>query len=446
MILPDTCWKRVGKRLFPHCAWTLLAVLVSVPATGSAPARLQEPTPAASPEAASYHTPLAGEPYTTTIFGKKASIPARDRENILSLTLGTNIYTPELGGNSALPIAALYYRHRWDKWWARSVIGLFVNEIDAARSFGKFQLLGHFDNNTVPFADRTIKDGKEVKASSVVWGNVSGWLGAGLRIPVAPFQADNDLRLQLFYQEGYFYNDSTEDTGANVVLPPDTFFQGLRFRARFDGLRRNIMELPHEGWAAGGDLELTFRDKWSDSTFGDILFRKGDTREYLKLSGYLIGASGLPWLSEKHRFVAYLHYGVTPMGELDRFSAFRVGGGPFPNETDDLYRVPYPGALYNDFPVSDYVVGTLEYRYELSFFMYLHLRATFAWGANRPDYSDQEGLRLRLTSADGRAYSVGLTTGFIHDSQLYLEYAYDDKLLRNGTSGSSIMLLWSKSF
>ncbi len=393
-----------------------------------------------------YHTPLAGEAYATTFLGRTISIPSRNRDNIRSLTLGANFYTPDVGGDTALPIAALFFRHQWENWWLRSVIGVFVNEVDVARNIGRFQLLGHFENNTVPFADTEVKDGKEVKTSSVTWGTVTGWLGAGIRIPVAPSQSDNDLRLQLYYQGGYFYDKRTSDTGPNVVLPPDTFFQGLRFRARYDGLRRNIMELPHDGWAAGGDLEYTFRNKWSDSTFGSLVYAKDETREYLKLSGYLIGASGIPWLSERHRFVGYLHGGVSPVGKLDRFSAFRAGGGPFPNETDDLYRLPYPGALFNDFPVSDYVVGTLEYRYELLFFMYLHLRATFAWGANRPDYANSEGLHLKLTSADSEAFSAGLTTGFFYDSQLYLEYAYDNKFLRNGTSGSSFMLLWSKSF
>jgi hypothetical protein len=392
-----------------------------------------------------YHTPLAGEACNASILGRLIRIPERDRENTLSLTLGANFYDPEVGGNLGLPIAALYWRHRWDKWWTRNVIGVFVNEMDVARSFGRIQLLGHFDNNTVPFADTEIKDGNEVKTSSVIWGTVSGWLGAGIRIPVAPFQADNDFRLQLFYHAGYFYDKRTNDTGTNVRLPPDTFVHGLRLRARYDGLRRNIMELPHEGWAAGGDFELTRRDRWSDSTFGSLLFKRDETRDYLKMSGYVIGAGGIPWLSERHRLVGYLHGGVSPIGELDRFSAFRAGGGPFPNETDDLYRLPYPGALFNDFPVSDYVVGTLEYRLELLFFLYLHLRGTFAWGANRPDYSDSQGLRLRLTSTDGEAFSVGLTSGFFNDSQLYLEYAYDTKLLRNGKSGNCFMLLWSKS-
>lgn len=392
------------------------------------------------------HTALAGEAYKTTLFGRSIDIPVRNRENVRSLTLGGNFYTPDVGAEFGVPIAALYYRHRWDNWWTRDIIGLFVNEMDVARSFGRFQLLGHFENNTVPFADTEIQNGKEVKASSVIWGTVSGWLGAGIRIPVAPFQVDNDLRIQLFYHAGYFYDKRTSDTGADVRLPPSTFVHGLRLRVRKDGLRRNIMELPHEGWAWGGDLELTRRDRWSDSTFGSLLFTRDETRDYLKLSGYVIGAMGIPWLSERNRFIWYLHGGVSPYGRLDRFSTFRAGGGPFPNETDDLYRLPYPGALYNNFPVSDYVVSTLEYRRELLFFLYLHLRGTFAWGANRPDYAADHGLKLRLTSTDAEAFSIGLTSGFFKESQLNLEYAYDTKLLRNGTSGSSFMILWSKSF
>ncbi|MRR33843.1 hypothetical protein EG829_03965 [bacterium] len=410
-------------------------------------ARQNDPVPAESRVSGNTlpRTPLAGEAYTTTLWGRTIEIPARNRENELAVTLGSNFYTPSVGDDWAVPIAALYWRHGREKWRARAVVGLFVNEVDVSRSFGRFELLGHFENNTIPFADVDVQDGREVTSSSVVWGTVSGWLGAGVRIPVDPFQADNDLRVQLFYQAGYFYNDRTSDTGAFVLLPPDTFFQGIRFRVRYDGLRRNLLELPHEGWAAGGDLEWTRRNKWSNEVFGAVPFTQDETQDYLKLSGYLVGATGLPWLSERHRIVGYLHGGISPVGRLDRFSAFRVGAGPFPSETNDLYRVPYPGALYNSFPVTDYVVATLEYRLELLFFMYMHLRGTVAWGANRPDFSTN-GLNLRLSGTDGEAVSVGLTSAFFKNSQIYLEYAYDNKLLRNGTSGHSFTALWSKSF
>jgi len=393
-----------------------------------------------------YHTPLAGEAYKTVLFGHSVNVPARQRENVRSFSLGANFYVPDLGGDVGLPIAALYLRHQDETWWYRSTIGLFVNEFDVARNFGRFQLLGHFDNDTVPFADTEIKDGKEVKTSSVIWGTVNGWLGGGVRIPLEPFQCDNDLRLQLFYQAGYFYDMRTSDTGPLVHLPPNTFTQGIRMRVRYDGIRRNLMELPHEGWAAGADMDMTWRSTWSDSSFGDHLYLRSETKDYLKLSGYFVGVTGIPWLSEKHRFVGYLHGGVSTVGKLDRFSAFRLGGGPFPNESDDLYRVPYPGALFNNFPVSDYVVTTLEYRYEILFSTYLHLRGTFAWGANRPDYSTTDGFQLKLSSTTGEAFSLGLTTGFFFDSELYLEGSWDTRLLRNGKSGGSVMALWSKMF
>jgi hypothetical protein len=390
-------------------------------------------------------TPLAGEAYKTTLWGKTIDIPARNRENERAVTLGANFYVPSIGDSFAEPIGALYWRRQWEKWWSRAIVGVFVNEVDVERSFGNFQLVGHFDNNTIPFADVDVQDGRKVNSSSVLWGTVEGWLGAGIKLPVAPCQADNFLRVQLFYHGGYFYDGRTKDTGADVQLPPDTFYQGIRFRTRYDGLRRNILELPHQGWAAGGDLDWTKRADWSNEAIGGVTFTQSETQEYLKLSGYLVGATGLPYLSERHRLVGYLYGGISPVGKLDRFSAFRLGAGPFPNETYDLARVPYPGALYNSFPVTDYVLATLEYRLELLFFMYLHLRGTFAWGANRPDFADG-GLDLRLSGADGEAFSVGLTSGFFKDSQIYLEYAYDTKLLRNGTSGSSFTVLWSKSF
>lgn len=392
------------------------------------------------------HVPIAGEEYKTRFMGQSILIPKRNRDNVFALTLGANLYNPEVSDDFVLPIAALYWRHRGENWWTRNIFGLFVNEMDVARSFGRFQLLGHLDNNTVPSDDTEIKDGKSVASTSVIWGTVSGWLGTGYRVPVAPFQADNDFRMQLLYHAGYFYNKRTSNTGSNVRLPPDTLYHGFRLRTRYDGILRNLMELPHQGWAMGGDMELTRRNIWSDSTFGDMLFSGTDTRDYLKLSGYLIGATKFPGLSDRHHLIGYLHGGVSPVGKLDRFSAFRAGGGPFPSESDDLYRLPYPGALFNNFPVSDYVVGTLEYRLQLLFFLYLHLRGTFAWGGNRPDFTTTRGLEATLKSSDGQAFSVGLTSGFLYDSQIYLEYSYDFKLLRNGTDGSSFMILWSKSF
>ncbi len=172
--------------------------------------------------ATEYHTPLAGEEQDLAFLGRPLHVPARNRDNNLAITLGGIFFHPRLGGEDALPFAALYWRHCWEKTRARAVVAVFQNEVDVARSLEKFELLGHFDNNTNPFSQAEIVNGQEVKESSIVWGTFSGWLGAGVRWPVAPFQSDNDLRLQVFYQAGYLYSERVADTGSRVRLPPRT--------------------------------------------------------------------------------------------------------------------------------------------------------------------------------------------------------------------------------
>ncbi|HEY6873649.1 MAG TPA: hypothetical protein VI298_13085 [Geobacteraceae bacterium] len=420
------------------CACLLIRAAVAVAGdTPSGAARDAGPVPDAA-----YHTPLAGMEQDITFLGRSIHIPPRNRDNTRAITLGGIFFHPRLGGEDAMPFAALYWRHRWERSRARAVVSLFVNECDIARSFGRVELLGHLENDTVPFSQEEIVDGKEVTESSLVRGTASAWLGAGLRWPVAPFQEDNDLRLQLFYHAGYLYSHPVAETGSTVRLPPDTFVHGMRFRARYDGVRRNLMELPHTGWAGGVDVELTRRNDWTDANYGGSLFKGDNTRDYVKFSGYLLGAAGIPWLSERNRLLVSAYGGFAPGHNLDRFSAFRIGGGPFPNETDDLWRINYPGAMFNQFPVSDYVVGTVEYRRELLFFLYLHLRETFTW-ANRDILTQRN---LKFSEDRGQTFSVGITSGFPWHSQLYLEYAHDTGILRNGPDGESLLALWSKSF
>ncbi len=392
---------------------------------------------------AEYRTPLAGEPYVLTLLGEQIVIPPRDRANQLALTLGGTFFSPAVGNTDALPFAALYWRRESQRSRTRLIFGLFVNELDHALKYGRFELLGHLENNTVPFPVKEIENGREVKQSSIVWGQAAGWIGAGYHLPVAPFQVDNDLRIQVFYEGGYLYSRRTAETGTHVVLPPDTYVHGLRLRTRYDGMRRNILELLHKGFAGGMDVEWGRRVRWSDATYGGTIFSRDATQEYIKLSGYLIAAMPLPGLSEQNRLILSLYGGAAPDRNLDRFSAFRIGGGPFPNESDDLARSPYPGAQFNQFPVSDYVLGTVEYRRELLAFLYLHLRGTFAW-ANRDVLTSPRP--VKLDDSPGKALSVGLTSGCLWNSSVYLEYSHDDGILRNGTPGDSVLALWSKSF
>lgn len=390
-----------------------------------------------------YHTPLAGEPFVTTLLGERVVVPRRDRANNLSLSLGGALFVPSSAGTDGLPIAALYWRRETGRYRSRLAFSVFYNDWDAALKLDDgLELLGHLETFTTPFAQQESLSGRALKSTSAYWGFADAWLGFGYRLPVAPFQSDNDLRLQVLYTGGYHYFGRSADTGHNVTLPPSTWVNGLRARVRYDGVRRNILELPHAGYAAGADLEWARRSTWGDSRYDDFFFKKETTQEFLKLSGYAMAALPIPGLSERDRLLLSVYGGYSPDNNLDRFSGFRIGGGPFPYESDDLWRVPYPGAVFNQFVVSDYVVATAEYRRELLFFLYLHLRGTLAW-INR-DFTSN---RIISFSEDrGEALSVGVSSGLPWDSSIYLEYSNDYGILRNGEKGNSVLLLWSKTF
>lgn len=436
-----------GKRILQEPLKTLLfcALLAGYPcyaaSAGDIPGVAQgtRESPAVESE---YHTPLAGEPSRQTVFGRTIDIPARNRDNAAALVMGATIFTPPLAEAEFLPFGAFYWKHRWGDTRFRGVFSIVVNEADLSETFGKWQWLAHLDNNTVPFPQPEIAGGQTVLRTSIKYGAINGRVGAGLRLPVAPFQADNDFRAQLFYQGGYLYSGRVQDTGRNVVLPPNTLVHGPLFRVRYDGLRRNLMELPHRGVASGMDVEFARRDAWSDANYGGATFTRDETRDYLKLSGYLIAATGIPGLSERNRLIFSFYGGSALNGTLDRFSSFRIGGGPLPSETDDLYRQVYPGAMFNQFPAAEYLIGSVEYRRELLFFLYLHLRGTYA-NVTRQVFTTR---RLKFLENSGRAITGAITSGFLWESSLSLEYSYDTRVLRNGQSGSNITIVWAKGF
>ena len=314
-----------------------------------------------------YHTPLAGEALHTVFMGKTIDIPAIDRSDVTALTLGGVFYTPKQGETSITPVGALFINRTWENSRTRNVIAIFVNELEYDHSFGNLELVTRLENNTIPFGQREVVNNQEIKSSDTIWGTVVASVGPGLRYKVAPFQFDNDLRLQLLGRVGYFYAKRTNDTGPNLVLPPDTMLYGAKLRGRYDGMRRNLMELPHTGFAAGFDLDYMYRDKWADfGTIPNAVFSKTDTRDYLQFNGYLMGVGGIPGLSEKNRVLFSLHGGVTRQKSADRYNAITIGGGPLPGETGDLSRPGYPGTMFNQVLVSNYALLALGYRRELA--------------------------------------------------------------------------------
>jgi hypothetical protein len=376
--------------------------------------------------------------------GQTVDIPARNRSSVTSLTLGGVLYAPMQGDTAATPIAALYLKRVWERSRTRNVISIFVNELEYDRSFGNLELVTRFDNNTIPVGQKEVVNNREVKSSDTLWGTVLASMGPGLRYKIAPFQVDNDLRLQLLGRAGYFYARRTAETAPNLVLPHDTMLYGLKLRGRYDGMRRNLLELPHTGMAAGFDLDYMHRDRWSNfGTTPDALFTAANTRNYLQINGYLMAAGGIPGLSEKNRIIFSLHGGVTPGKSADRFNAISIGGGPLPGESDDLSRPGYPGTMFNQVFVSNYALAALEYRRELAFFLYLHLRETLIW-AERAAVSDTN--RVMLNHPTGASTTIGLDTGFFWNSELYLGYSWDTGFIRNGKPGGGLILIWNKSF
>lgn len=409
-----------------------------------APALREESKAAASGEYAEYHTALAGEPFHTVFMGKTVDIPARDRGHETALMLGGVFYTPKQGETSGTPLVALYLKRMWEKSRTRNVISIFVNDLEYDRSFGNLELVTRFENNTIPVGQKEVVNNQEIRSSDTVWGTVIGSLGSGLRYKVAPFQVDNDLRLQLLGKAGYFYARRTSDTGPNLVLPPDSMLYGVKLRGRYDGMRRNLLELPHTGLAAGFDLDYMHRATWANfGTIPDAIFTRAKTQNYLQFNGYLMGAGGIPGLSEKNRIFFSLHGGVTSHRSADRYNAITIGGGPLPIESDDLCRPNYPGTMFNQVLVSNYALAALEYRRELAFFIYLHLRETFIW-ADRAAVTDTNKFLFKSTT--GASTTIGLGTGFFWKSELYLGYSWDSGFVRNGKPGSGLILAWYKSF
>lgn len=418
------------------CLLPLLAVLALLCPGWAGPAL-------ASGADAEYHTPLAGEPLETEVLDRPVSVPADDRRSVTDIMLGGEFYAPSQGNTSATPMFDLFLKRVWDDSRTRDEIAIFYNDLEYDRSVWKnVELVGRFENYTLPGGQKEILNNKEIKETSVEWGTLVASVGPGLRYTVSPYQVDNDLRLQLLGNIGYFYANRTKETGSDITLPPDTLIYGLKLRGRYDGMLRNILELPHKGFAAGFDLDYMHRDRWSDFGTAGSVFRKQDTQSYSQFTGYIMAAGGIPGLSERNRFLVSLHGGTTRTRSADRFNAMQIGGGPLPNETDDLCRPDYPGTRFNAVLVSNYALAALEYRRELLFFMYLHLRESLIW-ADRATLLGREDLTFRNKS--GYATTVGVDTGFFWGTELSVDYSWDSGFIRNGRPGSGILVMVNKS-
>lgn len=412
----------------------------------------------ASAQTEPYRTPRAGEGFETEVFGRSVIVPRRDRRSTRALTLGGAFFDPPLADNNATPLVNLY----WLRYWRdRRIFALFsgaFNRVEFAehlaplgpyRRDGVLEAVFIAENYTIPspLVEAT-EDGREAHGSEVWWGRIALDAGLGLRRSIRPHAVDNDVRVQALAHAEWQYFDSVDSgddqTTPGAIIPHDTLLYGGRFVFRFDGLERNLLELPHRGVAAGAAADLLHRNDWREAGLRGSNATPRDTRNVVRLTSYLYAAFGVPGVSEKHRLVAQVHAGWAPPGSVDRFSAFRLGTGPLQSEANDLGRAAYPGANFDQLTAERYLIGSLTYRYEVMFFLFVHARVVAAW-ARVGEWEPSEW-RQRFVNRSGVAYCAGVTSGFAFKSQLTLEYSFDTGLARDGRDGHGFLLMWSKSF
>lgn len=396
--------------------------------------------PRQEPGETQYHTLLAGEEGEVTFLGRTVRIPAVDRSRITALTLGGSLLVPRQGDAPGLPVGALLVRRFGTGFRTRDLIALFMNQLEYARRGERLELVSGLDTNTLPWGQTELADNREMKETSIRWGTALGSAGPGLWFPVHPFQVDNDFRLQLLGRVGYLYAGGTHSTGNREQVPPDTLLYGAKTRIRYDGMRRNLLELPHEGVVFGADLDYLKRDRW--------LSLKADGsgaahRDYWQATGYVAAASGVPGLSERNRLLATLYLGWTQRDRGDRFNAFSVNGGPLSGESDDLTRVHYSGGIYRDVRATSYATASVAYRRELLFFLYLSAMGSYI-RAERATVRGADQVVFR--DRDSYAATVSLDSAFLGNSSVYLAYSWDSGVIREGRSGSGVVLLWNKLF
>lgn len=389
-----------------------------------------------------YRTPRAGQGFHTTVFGREVDVPPDDRRSVNAWDVGAAATAPGPPGAGVLPFGSLYFWRRPDEdELLRAIVLGIYNDVFWARShdgWGDWETVVTFENLVAPVSQAEIVDGaqREEEELSYSWGRLG--LGVGMREEIAPGSTQNMRAVSLLVEPGWLAFDDGSDADPTFVEPEDSFELRLHLHTRWDALERNLLELPHAGFAWGADLVGGWRDGWED--WGLAASQTGGD-DFRFATAYLVGATGVPGAGERHRLVGSLHVGAGE--DTDRFSAPRVGGGPQGEDYGVLARPVLPGTAINEFYPEDYAILLGEYRFEPIFFSYLSLRGSLA--ALDVD-RDRNGVIVR---EDDTFSSLGfrITTGFFFESRLQLDYDYQFGVVRDGSPGGhGVVLHVSKSF
>jgi hypothetical protein len=398
-------------------------------------------------------TPRAGEAFTEVVFGSSVTAPERDRRHATVVSVGFQWIPEAVEQRVFVPAGGLFLWRNSPGGDSRlrAVLSGLYDDVRYSRALAPgsgLEAVATFENVTLPFARSEYVEGRRIGREELTWGSVRAGAGPGYRRALAPGHQDNALEAVIVYEPGYLFFGRGDDTEESFRVPRGTYEGRVHLRVRADGFERNILELPHRGWAAGLDAFAGERSRWEDWGGSVSGIQSGQaSKSWRAVSVFAAAAAGVPGVpGERHSLIASAYAGTGH--HLDRFSAFRLGGGSNAGDFEALSQPILPAAAFDEFFTSRYGIVNLEYRYQVFFFFYLQARGTLA-RLERPRFSSAGLVENRTENL--RAATAGLTSGLFWDSTLELDYAYNFDLLRqrNGAArlgGAAVYLLWSKEF
>ena len=399
-------------------------------------------------------TPLAGEEFRTEVLGERVEVPPRDRKTVTAASFGVQYLHDGPSFYQVLPFGAFYvWRHSGDYTERfRGTFAVAVNDIAynaGVRSLPGWELRFTLNNMIIPLGRSEYVEGQMIQDVEVVWNYIFAGFGIAYRKLMSPGHQDNALELSLTYEPGYRWFRGSGDASPNFIVPNDTYEGRVHLRLRNDALERNLMELPHRGYAIGGDFFYGHRAKWG--RWGGVAFGNPDAereRDYIMGSLYVLTATGIPWIkSERHRLLLSFNGGIGQ--DLDRFSTFRLPGRPTGYEWEALALPILPSVAFNELFPTRYAIVHATYRYEALFFLYPYIRGL--WGlVEQPRFQPDGTIRNQMDAMP--AVSAGVVSGAPWRSQIEVNYSYNFGIYSDRSGGPPMagrhgfFVFWSKEF
>jgi hypothetical protein len=399
-------------------------------------------------------TPLAGQEFHTEVLGEEVDVAPRDRKTVTAASFGVQYLHDGPSFYQVLPFGAFYvWRHSGDYTERfRGSFAVAVNDLAynvGIRSLPGWELRFTLNNMIIPLGRAEYVEGQIIRGVEVEWNYVFAGFGIAYRKLLLPGHQDNALEMSLTYEPGYRWFRGSGDASPNFIVPSDTYEGRVHLRLRNDALERNLMELPHRGYAFGGDFFYGHRTNWKQ--WGGVAFDKPNAdreRDYIMGSFYALVATGIPWIkNERHRLIVSFYGG---MGKnLDRFSAFRLPGRPTGYEWEALSLPILPSVAFNELVPSRYAVVHATYRYEAVFFLYPYIRGSYGL-VEQARFQPDGGIRNQMDPMP--AVSGGVVSAGPWRSQIEINYSYNFGIYSDHGGGPPIagrhgfFVFWSKEF